>query len=440
MPRIAKKRVINANVFNRLKGFQDILSDKYYKQQGMFEKAQEIAEYYGFKPIEVPSMERVDVFEKGIGGNTDIMEKEIYAFSIKGGTKVALRPEWTAGVVRAYIENGMQSLPQPILLYSYGSVWRHENPQHGRLREFKQFNLEILGTDKSVSDAIIIRTVYDILMEFGLKNIVVDINSIGEKSSRQDYLKELNKFYKKNIEHLCVDCKNRLLDNPLRLLDCKNESCSELNESAPSSLQYLSNTAKKRFKESLQHLEEMNIPYNINNKLVRGLDYYENIVFEFIENVVGEDGKEKRLTICGGGGYDISANLGNKKEIPSVGAGIGFDRLLLLPQVIAPVPKINNTCKIAFVQLGIEAKLKSLNILKMLRENKISVYQSICKDSLKDQLSMAEEMKIPFALIFGQREAMSDSIIIKDIEKQINRTVPLSKLISELEKIIKKTK
>ena len=122
MPRIAKKRVINANVFNRLKGFQDILSDKYYKQQGMFEKAQEIAEYYGFKPIEVPSMERVDVFEKGIGGNTDIMEKEIYAFSIKGGTKVALRPEWTAGVVRAYIENGMQSLPQPILLYSYGSV------------------------------------------------------------------------------------------------------------------------------------------------------------------------------------------------------------------------------------------------------------------------------------------------------------------------------
>ena len=277
-------------------------------------------------------------------------------------------------------------------------------------------------------------------MEFGLKNIVVDINSIGEKSSRQDYLKELNKFYKKNIEHLCVDCKNRLLDNPLRLLDCKNESCSELNESAPSSLQYLSNTAKKRFKESLQHLEEMNIPYNINNKLVRGLDYYENIVFEFIENVVGEDGKEKKLTICGGGGYDISANLGNKKEIPSVGAGIGFDRLLLLPQVIAPVPKINNTCKIAFVQLGIEAKLKSLNILKMLRENKISVYQSICKDSLKDQLSMAEEMKIPFALIFGQREAMSDSIIIKDIEKQINRTVPLSKLISELEKIIKKTK
>ena len=437
MPRIAKKRQINNNVFNRLKGFQDIMGDKYYKYQGMFEKAQEIAEYYGFKPIDTPSMERVDVFEKGIGEATDIMEKEIYAFSVKGSSKVALRPEWTAGVNRAYIENGMQSLPQPILLYSYGPVWRHENPQHGRLREIRQFNLEILGTEKSMSDAIIIRTVYDILKEFGIEDLIVDINSIGEKSQRTDYIKELNKFYKKNISSICPECKVRLANNPLRLLDCKNESCKEINIEAPASVQFLSSNSRKRFKETIQYLEEMNIPYNINNSLVRGLDYYENTVFEFMQVIKDTEGNEKNITICGGGGYDISANLGNKKEIPAVGAGIGFDRLLLLDNINPPIAKINKDVSLAFIQLGLDAKLKSLNILEMLRQNKIPVYQSICKDSMRDQLVAAEEMKIQYALIFGQKEAIENSIIIKDMKKQINETVTIDKLIPKLKKILK---
>lgn len=437
MPRIAKTRKINNNVFNRLKGFNDITGEKYYKYQGMFEKAQEIVEYYGFKPIDLPAIERFEVFEKGIGGDTDIIDKEIYAFSVKGSSKLALRPEWTAGVNRAYIEGGFQSMPQPVLLYSYGPVWRHENPQFGRLREIRQFNLEILGTDKSISEAIVIRTVYDILKEFGLNGISVDINNLGERDSRGDYIKELNKYYKKHTEVLCHDCNIRLHNSPLRLLDCKMPGCQELSAEAPASIQFLSPSSRKRFKETIQYLEEMNIPYNINNSLVRGLDYYENIVFEFVQVIKDENGKDKNITICGGGGYDISANLGSKKEIPAVGAGIGFDRLLLLDDINPPIAKINRDAKIAFIQLGLDAKLKSLNILEKLREEKIPVFQSICKDSMRDQLSIVEEMNLPFALIFGQKEALEGNIIIKDMKKGINDIVAIDKLIPRLKKILK---
>ncbi len=204
-----------------LKGMYDILDEQYYVYQGLFEKAQEVALYYGFKPIETPVLEREDVFLSALGEGTDVVDKEMYSFRSKGGERLSLRPEYTASVMRAYLEHGMQTLPQPVMLYSYGPVFRHENPQKGRLRQFRQFNLEILGTSKSIADALIIRTLTTILEEYGFKDLIVDINSMGDKETRPQFIKELTNYYKKHLDVLCKDCHERIKTNPLRLLDCK---------------------------------------------------------------------------------------------------------------------------------------------------------------------------------------------------------------------------
>jgi histidyl-tRNA synthetase len=252
-----------------LKGMDDLLDTNYYAFQGLFEKAQEVAVYYGFKPIETPLLEHEEVFVSAIGEGTDIIDKEMYTLRTKGGDKLAVRPEYTAAVMRAYLEHGMQTLPQPVMLYSYGQTFRHDKPQRGRWRQFRQFNLEILGTNKSIADALIIRTLTTILEEFGFKDLIVDINSMGDKETRPAFIKDLVSYYKKHLEGLCKDCVERLKNNPLRLLDCKQEQCQPFKDNAPSSLSYLSNDARSHFKEVLQYLEEMGIPYRVNNTPVR---------------------------------------------------------------------------------------------------------------------------------------------------------------------------
>ena len=412
----------------KLKGTKDIRGQDYYQLQGMFEKAQEISEYYGFKPMDTPILERSSIYEKALGEVTDVVEKEMYSFSIKGSERVALRPEFTAGILRSYIENGMVAEPQPILLYSYGPVFRHENPQLGRLREFRQFNLEILGTEKSIADALIIKTTYDILTDFGFKDLIIDINSMGDSDTRNSYLRELTSYYKKHISNMCGNCDTRLKTNPLRLLDCKDEMCQPFKEKAPQSINSISPDARKHFKEVLQYLEEMEIPFRINHSLVRGLDYYKRTVFEVIKEYTTESGDTKEITICGGGRYDMSKMYGSKKDIPSVGTALGFDRLTMMPECEKLMPKILKTPKVYFIQLGFEAKLKSLHVIDVLRHAKIPVHQNLSKDSLGAQLSAAEEMGIPYAIIFGQKEAIDGNVIIRDMKKHTQEVVKIDKL------------
>lgn len=412
-----------------LKGMHDIMDDAYYAYQGLFEKAQEIAVYYGFKPIETPLLEREDVFISAIGEGTDVVDKEMYTFRGKGGDKLAVRPEYTASVMRAYLEHGMQTLPQPVMLYSYGPVYRHENPQRGRLRQFRQFNLEILGTEKSIADALIIRTLTTILEEYGFKDLIVDINSMGDKETRQSFIKDLTNYYKKHLEHLCKDCHERIKTNPLRLLDCKQAECQSFKDNAPSSLSYLSNDARCHFKEVLQYLEEMGIAYRINNSLVRGLDYYSRTVFEIIKLDTDENGKEKEITITGGGRYNgLAKMMGAKKEVPAVGTGLGIERIMMFPECKALPPRIMKTPKVYFIQLGFEAKLKSLCIMETLRKARIPVYQSISKDSLGTQLSLAEKMEVPYVIIFGQKEAMDNTVIVRNMQTRSQDTVKIDAL------------
>lgn len=397
--------------------------------------------YYGFQPIRTTTLEREEIFTRGVGENTDIIEKEMYNLKTKGGDKLVLRPEGTAPVMRAYMEHGMHTWPQPVMFYYFEPMFRHENPQQGRFREHNQFGLEMIGTKKSIADAVIIRTMVDILEEVGFSNLVIEINSIGDSESRPAFIRALTAYYKKQAKNLCPHCKDRLKKNPLRLLDCKDERCVALKEHAPDPLSYLSADSKKHFKEVLEYLGSMDIPFRINNSLVRGLDYYTHTVFEVIsepedtEETEGGD-KPKSLTIAGGGRYDnLSKHLGSKKSIPGVGGSIGVERLLALPNLNSVTPRIIKKPKVYFIQLGFEAKLKSLTIIEMLRKARIPIAQSLSKDSLSAQLSAAEKAQVKYAIIFGQKEAMEGNVIVRNMETRSQDPVPLNELPEYLKKI-----
>ena len=416
------------------KGMRDLMNEEYYSFQGFFEKAQEVAVHYGFKPIDTPILENEEIFNGTIGLGTDIIDKEMYTLKTKGGDHLALRPEHTAALMRAYIEHGMQSMPQPVMFYQYGPVFRHDNPQRGRYRQFWQFDLDCLGNEKSIMDALIIKTGMSILEEAGATNLTIDINSIGDKECRSAYIKELTNYYKKHINNLGTIDRERLKTNPLRILDSKDLKTKEINENAPDSISFLCVSCKKHFKEVLEYLEEMDIVYNVNKNLVRGLSYYTRTVFEIIEQTGSEDGTP--LTLAGGGRYDyLARQIGNKRDVPAVGISIGVDRIVASAWYKKLAPRILKKPKIYFIQLGSEAKLKSLNIIETLRKARISITQSLSKDSLGSQLAIAEKLSIPYAIIFGLKEALDNSVIVRDMSNRSQNTVKLTKLLEYLKEL-----
>jgi histidyl-tRNA synthetase len=304
------------------------------------------------------------------------------------------------------------------------------------LREFRQFDLEILGTEKSIADALIIRTLYTILEEFGFKDLIVDINSMGDRDTRNSYVKDLTNYYKKNVANMCADCMERVKTNPLRLLDCKKDECQKYKENAPQSIAYLSADARKHFKEVLQYLEEMNISYRINHTLVRGFNYYNRTVFEVVKMDVDDKGNEKEISICGGGRYDpLARDMGSKKDVPAVGTGMSFERIMLFPECRDLSPRILKTPKVYFIQLGFDAKLKSLTVIEILRKAKVPVHQNLSKDSLGVQLSMAEKMNIPYCIIFGQKEAVDGTVIVRKMAERHQDVVKIDNLAEYLKNI-----
>ena len=416
------------------KGMRDLINEEYYAFQGFFEKAQEIAVYYGFKPIETPILENEEIFTTTIGEGTDIIDKEMYTLKTKGGDHLALRPEHTAPLMRAYIEHGMQTMPQPVMLYQHGPVFRHDKPQAHRYRQFWQFDLDSLGNDKSIMDALVIKAGMIILEEVGAVNLSIDINSIGDKECRNGYIRELTNYYKKNLNQLPTIDRERLKINPLRILDSKEEKTKEINEGAPDSVSFLCPSCKKHFKEVLEYLEEMNIQYNINKNLVRGLSYYTRTVFEIIEQTAGEDGAP--LTLAGGGRYDyLARQIGGKRDVPAVGISIGVDRIVASPWYKKLSPRILKKPKIYFIQLGSEAKLKSLNVIEILRKAHIPIAQSLSKDSLGSQLAIAEKLSIPYTLIFGVKEALDNSVIVRDMSNRSQDTIKLTRLLEYLKEL-----
>ena len=416
------------------KGMRDIMNEEYYLFQGFFEKAQEVAIYYGFKPVETPMLEQEDVFNSGVGEGTDIVDKEMYTLKTKGGDALALRPEHTAALMRAYIEHGMASQPQPILAYQYGPSFRHDNPQKGRYRQFYQFDADSLGSEKSIQDALVIKTAMTILQDCGGESLSVDINSIGCKDCRPTYIRELVSYYKKHLNTLPAVDRERLKTNPLRILDSKEEKTIEINALAPDCVSFLCPACKKHFKEVLEYIEEMEIPYTINKNLVRGLSYYTRTVFEIIYRDPAEGATP--LTIAAGGRYDyLGKQLGSKKDIPGVGVSLGVDRVLMMPWYNNHTPRILKKPKVYFIQLGADAKLKSLNVIEILRKAHVPMTQALAKDSLGAQLGMAEKSGAPYAIIFGQKEAIEKSVIVRNMTNRSQETVKLVKLAEYIKKI-----
>jgi len=433
---MAKEKKSAKDLLQSPKGMRDILGTEYYEMQGFFEKAQEIAMYYGFTPVETPTLEHEEIFLKGAGEGTDIADKEMYGFKTKGGDRLAMRPEGTAAVMRTYIEHGMRALPQPVMFYYQSAMFRHDKPQKGRFRQHHQFGLEMLGTDKPIADALIIKTTMTILEEAGATDLFININSIGDADSKKEYQKALKVYYRKHVNDLGKTDQERLKTNPLRILDSKDPKSIAVNEEAPDSVSFLTNDAKKHFKRVLEFLDECEIPYQINKSLVRGLDYYTHTVFEIMEKVTEEDGTEREIAICGGGRYDYLAKaIGHRKDVPGVGVGIGIERVIGSSWWKNLTPRIIKNAKVYFIQLGFDARLKSLNVLEMLRKARIPVRQAISKDNLGSQLALAEKLGLPYVVIFGQKESIDGTAIVRNMKDRSQKIVKLDELVDYLKKL-----
>ncbi|MBI2506819.1 MAG: histidine--tRNA ligase, partial [Candidatus Colwellbacteria bacterium] len=348
------------------RGMHDILPSARPLWDKLEEAAKEIAEFYGFRRIETPMLESAELFARGVGEETDVVQKEMYTLRTKGSGRLALRPEYTAAVVRSYLQHGMHRLPQPQKLYSIGPVFRHDRPQAGRYRQFHQFNLEVLGGESDpLYDAKVMIIFYKLMEELKIKPLIIHINSIGCRICRPNYRKKLVDYYRD--QEICRDCERRLKINPVRLLDCKKEMCQQVKTGVPNIFDSLCSPCRSHLKQVLEYLEEVKLPYFPNHLLARGLDYYSRTVFEiFLE--------EGNLALAGGGRYDYLAEVLGGRPTPAAGGAMGLERVVEIIQANGTAPTIKGSRpKIFLVHIGDEAKKKSLSLMEELRRSNITV-------------------------------------------------------------------
>jgi histidyl-tRNA synthetase len=419
---------------NLLRGMHDILpkEEKYWKK--IYNTAQNLADYFRFGRIETPVLEEAQLYIRSVGKGTDIVEKEMYLFEDRDGAKVALRPEGTAGVVRSYLSNGMWNMAQPVKVWYYESMFRHERPQAGRFRQHYQIGFETFGVKDPAIDAELILVGFNLCKDLGLP-VEVKINSLGTTEERTRYKMELTNYYRSKRSYLCEDCRTRLTKNPLRLLDCKEEQCQPIKEEAPQIIDWLQDESKKYFMSVLEFLDELSIPYVLAPTLVRGLDYYCHTIFEFV-GVIGED--RTNYSLGGGGRYDLLIEEIGGKPTPAAGMGLGAERIVLALKELeektktAVVEEPKND--VFFAQLGGDAKRHALKIINELRESKLRVAFNFFKTSLKGQLEIADSLGTNYVLILGQKEVQDKTIIIRDMESGVQEIVDQKKI----EPILKK--
>ncbi len=419
-----------------LTGMHDILPDEQPYFQKIQKAIESVANYYGFSKIDTPVLELAEVFSKGTGAGTDIVEKEMYTFRTKGGDVVALRPEYTPTIARSYIEHGMHNLPQPVKLWYYGPCFRHERPQAGRYRQFYQFGFEILGEKNPSIDGQTIQMSYDVLKELGFKDLKIEVNSIGDSECRPYFKKILTSYFRSRKSSLCSDCQRRLKENPLRILDCKEEKCQRIKAGAPQIIDHLCENCHAHFKQVLEFLDELELPYTLNPYLVRGLDYYTKTVFEISEN--SEEGKVQG-TLMGGGRYDGLVKILGGRDTPACGVAGGAERIVnLIKNRKTKSVQNQKEAKIFLAQLGQLAKRKSLKLFEEFRDAKIPVAESFSKDSLKAQLRTANKLGIKYVLIFGQKEALEGFITLRDMDNGVQKEIKLENIVKEMKNKIKK--
>ncbi len=423
----------NEFLMQSLRGMRDILPDEQPYWERVRRSLSAAAQDFGFQRIDVPTVEFLHLFVRSIKEGTDIIDKEIYAFQTRGGDRVALRPEFTAGVVRAYIQHGMSALPKPIRLFSTGPVFRYDRPQEGRYRELWQGNFDVFGESDPILDAQVIQMAYRVIHELGLRNIEFQVNSIGTPESRKRYEKALVRFLESQKHKLCQSCRERLVTNPMRILDCKEDKCVQLTSQAPQALDFLDDESRAHFKSLLEYLDELDLPYTINPRLVRGLDYYTRTVFE----IWSSDREGKKYALGGGGRYDnLIQELGGEPT-PAIGFGLGLDRIVLEMKRTQVRPHEFPKPRVFLAQLGDLAKKKSLRLFSDLEKHGVLVTESFGRGSLKAQMRVAARHGVEVTIILGQKEAIDGTAIVKDMVSGTQETVTQEKLVDAVKKILK---
>ena len=389
------------------KGTADILPRDSYKWQYLEKNIRDICDKYGFSEIRTPVFEHTEVFVRGVGDTTDVVTKEMYTFEDKGGRSITLRPEGTAGIVRSFIENGLFNDALPSKLYYLINCFRYEKPQKGRLRQFSQFGIELFGATNPLTDATVISLPYNLLRRIGINDIELHINSIGCKECRGKYRQALIEFFEDKKDSLCPTCNERLYKNPMRILDCKSEICKDLSKGAPCILDYLCDDCNTHFEGVKQYLDGMGIAYTVDPTIVRGLDYYNRTVFEFISNNIGAQG-----TVCGGGRYDgMTEQLGGA-SYPGIGFAMGLERIMLLleeKEIEKPVPDIY------IAAMGDRAKLYSAVLANRLINEGVSAEYDLMDRSLKAQMKYANKTGAKTTVVIGDNELDNGKAILKNM-------------------------
>lgn len=391
------------------KGTKDILPDEVFKWQYIEEKVKKIFENTGMKEIRVPVFEHTELFSRGVGETTDVVQKEMYTFEDKGGRSITLRPEGTAGVVRSYIENGMASMPTPIKLWYEMAMYRYENVQKGRLREFRQIGTEILGTSSYLADVEAIMLGVRIFEELNIPNVKLNLNSIGCPECRKKYQNALREFIRPNLDKYCDTCKTRYEKNPMRILDCKEKRCKEMNQGAPIILDYLCDDCREHFENVKTMLTKLGVDYEIDAGIVRGLDYYTRTVFEFVSE---DDG----LTVLGGGRYDGLVKEVGGQDTPAVGFAMGVERLLEVFDRYNKDLVKEKSMDLYIANIGEKANDFATKLVLELRNAGVFVEKDICERSLKAQFKYADKNNAKFVLTLGDDEVEAKKARIKNMQ------------------------
>jgi histidyl-tRNA synthetase len=397
-------------MINIPKGTKDMLPSEAYKWHYVERIARQTAANFGFKEIRTPMFEHTELFLRGVGETTDIVNKEMYTFDDKGGRSMTLRPEGTAGVARCFIENGLAQGVMPMKAYYIASVFRYEKPQNGRLREHHQFGVECYGSDSPSADAEIIALADTFLRNAGIESLELNLNSIGCPTCRAAYNKALKEYIGENLHCMCGQCQTRFEKNPLRILDCKEEKCKAVTKNAPKILDFLCDDCKAHFEAVQSILTDLGIKFTINPGIVRGLDYYTRTVFEFVSTDIGSQG-----TVCGGGRYNNLVEEVGGKPTPAVGFGLGLERLLLVLENTNSLKAEEESVEYYFAPLGDNAKALSRKIVFELRRKGVSAETDIMDRSVKAQMKYADKIGAKFVIVIGDDEIEKGVVSVKNM-------------------------
>lgn len=416
------------------RGMRDILPADQPAWDAVRDACKKIAGAYGFRRIDTPILEETALFVRGVGKHTDIVEKEMYSFETEGGEKLTLRPEGTAPAMRAYISNGMVNQSQPVKLWYLGPMFRHERPQSGRYRQFQTFGCEAIGEKDPVLDAQIILISWLILKDIGIKG-VVRINSIGTTETRAAYKQVLVQYFRSHRSKLSETDKKRLVRNPLRILDSKDEGAVALKSEAPHIVDWLDDESKSHFMRVLEYLDELGVPYQMDPYLVRGLDYYSDTVYELYDE---EETSDAAQTALGGGGrYDgLSALLGGREETAAVGFGLGLDRIVSRIKGAVKEGEVGEEPPVFIAQLGEAGRKRALSVFEELRLAGIRACEAFSKESIKSQMEAANRCGAKWAVIIGQKEVLDGTAILRDMDSGSQEIIDGTKIVKELQKKI----